>query len=116
MNKRTREIKVRLTEEEFEALTERVKRTGSSRERYIRKVIAETPVIGRPSHELMELLAETKRIGTDLGFLRHILWNNGIIDRETIENTYRRVWEVSGMISKEFIYVEEILKKKGANK
>ena len=53
---RNHEVKVRLSDEEFEVLSQDTKNSGRSRETYLRSLIAKRPMKSRPSADLVSVL------------------------------------------------------------
>ena len=64
--KRTKEIKVRMTEEEFDRVTELAQATVLSREEFIRKALCGTTIRQRPPAEYGEIVRELRRIGSNV--------------------------------------------------
>lgn len=64
--KRTRVIKVRLTDEELDSLTEKVQRTNFSREGFCRAVFKGAVIKEAPPAEYYEILRELRRTGSTL--------------------------------------------------
>ena len=112
MRKRTKEVKIRLTEEEFNDLNEKAKRAHMNRERYLRKVLGGAVIYEWP-HDVHQLWIETKKLGTHIEYLKFNLWNRNIVNRQTLEDACKRVWDASELITQEFIYPHEKFKQKG---
>ncbi len=66
MNKRTIEIKVRLNEEEAEQLNERVRKSGLSREAYIRQLLSGYIPRDAPPPDYFAMMRELHGIGRNL--------------------------------------------------
>ncbi len=64
--KRTKEIKVRMTEEEFERVTELAHATVLSREAFIRRALRGTSIRQRPPAEYGEIVRELRGIGSNV--------------------------------------------------
>ena len=64
--KRTKEIKVRMTEEEFDRVTELAQATVLSREEFIRRALRGTTIRQRPPAEYGEIVRELRRIGSNV--------------------------------------------------
>ena len=64
--RRTKEIKVRMTEEEFERVTELAQATVLSREEFIREALRGTTIRQRPPAEYGEIVRELRRIGSNV--------------------------------------------------
>ena len=66
MNKRTIEIKVRLNEKEAEQLNERVRKSGLSREAYIRQLLSGYIPRDAPPPDYFAMMRELHGIGRNL--------------------------------------------------
>lgn len=66
MQKRNSEIKVRLTKQELQALEKRVKKTGMSREGYVRLLLRDKVPVEIPPLEYFDLIREIRRVGNNL--------------------------------------------------
>ena len=64
--KRTKEIKVRMTEEEFDRVTALAQATVLSREAFIREALRGTTLRERPPAEYGEILREMRRMGNNV--------------------------------------------------
>ena len=64
--KRTNEIKVRMTEQEFDRVTELAQATVLSREEFIREALRGTTIRERPPAEYGEIVRELRRIGSNV--------------------------------------------------
>ena len=63
---RNHEVKVRLSDEEFEVLSQDTKNSGRSRETYLRSLIAKRPIKSRPSADLVSVLKNLQQINNNL--------------------------------------------------
>ena len=64
--KRTKEIKVRMTEEEFDRVTALAQATVLSREAFIREALRGTTIRASPPAEYVEILREMRRMGNNV--------------------------------------------------
>ena len=64
--RRTKEIKVRMTKEEFDRVTALANATVLSREEFIRKALRGTTIRQRPPAEYGEIVRELRRIGSNV--------------------------------------------------
>ena len=64
--RRTKEIKVRMTEDEFDRVTALAQATVLSREEFIRKALRGTTLRQRPPAEYGEIVRELRRIGSNV--------------------------------------------------
>ena len=63
---RNHEVKVRLSDEEFEVLSQDTKNSGRSREKYLRALIANRPIQERPSMDLVSVLKHLQQINNNM--------------------------------------------------
>lgn len=80
MRKRDCCFLVRLTEEEMTKLMKQVQKTGLSRENNIRVLIENSSIRERPPKEFFMLLAEMRRIGTNMNQIARQTNSIGFID------------------------------------
>ena len=66
MMRRTKEIKVRMTEDEFDRVTALAQATVFSREEFIREALRGTTIRERPPAEYGEIVREMRRIGSNV--------------------------------------------------
>ena len=64
--RRTKEIKVRMTEEEFDRVTALAQATVLSREAFIREALRGTTIRASPPAEYVEVLREMRRMGNNV--------------------------------------------------
>ena len=64
--RRTKEIKVRMTEEEFDRVTALAQATVLSREEFIREALRGTTIRASPPAEYGQILRELRRIGSNV--------------------------------------------------
>lgn len=78
--KRNKEIKVRLSLIELENLNKCVKKTGLSREEYIRTLISGYVPAPRISDDVKEIIKQLRMIGNNLNQIAVIGYKTGTID------------------------------------
>lgn len=66
MMKRTKEIKVRLSDEEFKKLNQAVLESGLSREEYIRSLLKKIVPSNKPNIDFIETIKQLRMIGNNL--------------------------------------------------
>lgn len=64
--KRNCEVRVRLTEDELAVLNQDTEKSGWSRERYMRALIAHSPIKARPSMDLISVLKNLQQINNNM--------------------------------------------------
>ena len=103
MRTRTKEIKIRLTEDELTRLNEKVKRTGMNREIYLRKIIEGAKVYERVPHDVWQLTIDLRRIGTDLNWLSNMATWTRFPDADKVKSACDSLWKLVHVMMQEFI-------------
>lgn len=80
MRKRNCRVEIYFTEAELEALTEKVRKSGLSREGYCRRILNGSVVKEAPSMDSVEMLRELKRIGYNLNEVLKKANSIGLLD------------------------------------
>ena len=90
---RTREIKVRMSDDEFDLLNEKVQECGMSREKFIRLVLSDYQPKQLPPIEYFKLIKELNGNGNNLNQLTKLTYLQGIdISRlNDVLNTHERI-------------------------
>lgn len=78
--KRTIEMKVRFTREEMDALTEKTRQSGLSREGYCRRVLNGSVVKEAPPASVPLLIREVRRVGCNIEQLLRRANATGLLD------------------------------------
>lgn len=89
--KRTKEIKVRMSREEFDRLNALVHVTGLSREEYVRKLFAGATVKRNPPADYPGLLRELRRIGAKVDDTLVKVRTLGFVDMLQAKEIYQEV-------------------------
>ena len=66
MRKRTKEVMLWLTEDEYNTLKKKVEKTGLSMQAYLRKMVNEVQPKSLPPMEFFDILTELRRIGINM--------------------------------------------------
>ena len=103
MRTRTKEIRIRLTEDEFNRLNEKVNRIDMNREVFLRKIIEGARVYERVPHDVWQLTIDLRRIGTDLNWLSKMATWTSFPDAEMVHDTCRSLWKLVDTMMNEFI-------------
>lgn len=82
MVKRTKEIKVRLSEEELNELNDKANACKSSREKYARQVLQNVVPKVPPPLEYFKLIREFNAVGNNLNQLVKLAYSQAIIESE----------------------------------
>jgi hypothetical protein len=98
MERRIIEIKVRLSESEMALLNRDVKKSGLSREAYLRSLIRKMPLKERPQIELTEVLHNLRKIGSNLNQIAMIANTKGFVDTAAYWENVRWVQKTVGQI------------------
>ena len=92
MKKRTREIKIRLTDEELAELNAKAGQTVFSREEFCRRAIAGKEVKQAPSPDIPILIRDIRRAGSNVNQLLKLAESTHLIDapqmRKALVQTY----------------------------
>ena len=64
--KRNREVRVRLSEDELAVLNQDTEKSGWSREKYMRALIAHSPIKSKPSMDLVSVLRNLQQINNNM--------------------------------------------------
>lgn len=78
--KRNHEIKLRLSDDEFDYLNKAVAKTGLSREAYLRLIIQKIVPAEKPYPDLKETIDQLRRIGNNLNQIAVVAHKTGSID------------------------------------
>jgi len=82
MRNRTIEIKCRLNQKEYDMLKRNVKKSGQSRESYLRQVISGLVPTDMPPPEYHSMMQELRRIGISLNQIAQRAYILGALDTE----------------------------------
>ncbi len=88
---RTKEVKVRLTVDEFNTLNKHVALTGLSREEYMRSLIEMVVPPSLPTSEMIEIIKQLRLIGNNINQLTVIAYKTRSIDVMRYKNDYDRL-------------------------
>ena len=98
MINRTKEIKVRFNDDELRQLNDAVKKSGLSREEYVRLLIKGYVPKDKPTPDLLELISQLRRIGNNLNQLVTIAHRTNSIDikryRKDTERLFNLIQEI----------------------
>ncbi len=86
---RNRAMLLRFTDEELESITAKARKAGLSRESYCRQVLSGTEVREAPTADVLTLIREMRRVGSNIHQLLRTANAIGLVDvprlRETID-------------------------------
>lgn len=102
MLKRQNEIKVRLGDDEYESLMEKVRLSGLSREEFIRRTLAQKKVVELPPVDYRRLVFEMRRAGQNLHRLLVIATANHFFEAADILNCLSEIKAVERKIHSSF--------------
>ena len=93
MRTRNREIKVRLTDEEFNALNEAFARSGFfSRETFIREALQGIHIYERPHVDTPQLIIQMSRLGNNLNQLARWANTKGYVEAKLLRILSENLW------------------------
>ena len=104
MRKRQREIKVHLTEAEYNRLTEQVEKTVYSREAFIRACLAGKTIVELPK-DYIRFTADMRRIATQLQLMK---WNASLSesDKQMLYRLGREIHEAVRQLNDVYFKLE----------
>ena len=103
MQRRTKAVVIRFTEDEWKALNDKVKMSKMPRERFCRVILLGAKVNAPPDADYLTLIDEVRRVGINLNQLirvAYVLPNH--IDNQRIEFVLRDVHAVSDLLCETF--------------
>ncbi|MGB4611001.1 MAG: plasmid mobilization relaxosome protein MobC [Saccharofermentanales bacterium] len=102
MEKRTKQVKFRLTEKELEELNKKVASSGLSREAFIRKILAGAKLRELPTLEYHQFRRELSMIGNNLNQIARIANKTYQIDKEAYSENVTALREFFNLIVDKF--------------
>ena len=108
MNNRTIEIKVRLNRKESEMLNKRVKKSGLSREAYIRHLINGSIPRDAPPSDYFSMMKELYHIGNNLNQIAQKAHVLNVIDVQRYDASVRQFEAVVKQITKAVVEPERM--------
>ena len=100
MRNRNNRVEIYLNNEELLSLTNKVQKSGISREKYLRKVISESKVYELPDVDFFNLVKETNRIGSNIEQILRVANSKHFIDAprlrkdlDELENLEQLMWD-----------------------
>lgn len=102
MNKRTILLNFRVTADERNIINNLVKKTGLSREQFIRDSVMNKKIHECPSADYNRFIFELRRVGQNLNRLLAIAYSNGLLDVPSIRNCLNEIRTLDREIHYEF--------------
>lgn len=94
--KRPKQITFRVSQEEYEIIQKKIKKSGLKQQKFLLKMAMEKEIVFVEG--LTELLTEVKRQGNNLNQLIRKLYSNGYIDYKNelpkMEKEWEEVWQL----------------------
>jgi hypothetical protein len=94
--KRPKQITFRVSQEEYEIIQKKIKKSGLKQQKFLLKMAMEKEIVFVEG--LTELLTEVKRQGNNLNQLTRKLYSNGYIDYKNelpkMEKEWEEVWQL----------------------
>ena len=101
--RRTKEIKVRMTEEEFDRVTALAQATVFSREEFIRQALRGTTIRASPPAEYVEILREMRRMGNNVHQLLIKARTLEFVDEIMLQETVDMIRHMDRVFTEAFI-------------
>ena len=101
--RRTKEIKVRMTEEEFDRVTALAQATVLSREAFIREALRGTTIRASPPAEYVEILREMRRMGNNVHQLLIKARTLEFVDEIMLQETVDMIRHMDRVFTEAFI-------------
>ena len=101
--RRTKEIKVRVTEEEFDRVTALAQATVLSREAFIREALRGTTIRASPPAEYVEILREMRRMGNNVHQLLIKARTLEFVDEIMLQETVDMIRHMDRVFTEAFI-------------
>ncbi|MBR4865599.1 MAG: plasmid mobilization relaxosome protein MobC [Clostridia bacterium] len=98
MRKRDHSVLVRLTQQELDFLENRVRRSGLSREAYLRALIHEKSIKERPSPDLCKTLTLLQQISNNMNQIARRANAMNFIDTDTYRENAASLEELKGKL------------------
>lgn len=98
MRTRTKEIKIRLSEEELKKLDAMVAKTVHSREGFLRLMLAGYQIPEAPNEDIRELLSQITRLGNNVNIMLYRLNTEGFTSWEQLQKAMDDLWVAQSMI------------------
>lgn len=102
MNRRNILINVRLSEKEFQQVNAKVRKSGMSREQFIRDTLANKKVNELPPVDFTKFIFEVRRVGQNLNRLLQIAYSNGFLDVASINHCLEKIEKLDDEIYRAF--------------
>ena len=87
MRNRNNQINVRLNDNELQRLNKQVVKSGMSREKFIRNVLAGVEVKSAPPVDFMNLIREVRRLSSNVDRLLHYANGKGYVSKKELTDT-----------------------------
>ena len=107
MRKRNVQILFRLTEEEAEHLNELVRKSGRSREAFLREMVKGYRLCEKPDPEFYKIMRELSAIGNRINQLAAKANALGFVDSQMLKNEALRWHKFQAAIEREFLRPEK---------
>ena len=101
--RRTKEIKVRMTEEEYDRVTALAQATVFSREEFIRQALRGTTIRASPPAEYVEILREMRRMGNNVHQLLIKARTLEFVDEIMLQETVDMIRHMDRVFTEAFI-------------
>ena len=96
--KRNREVRVRLSEDELAVLNRDTEKSGWSREKYLRALIANRPIRERPPMDLVSVLKQLQQINNNMNQIAVKANSLNFVDTAAYWENVDRLEELKGKL------------------
>ena len=87
MRKRNNQINVRLNDSELQKLNKKVLKSGMSREKFLRNLLAGAEIKPAPPVDFTNLIREVRRLGSNVDRLLHYANGKGYVSKRELTET-----------------------------
>lgn len=87
MRKRNNQINIRLYDAELDKLNKKVAKSGMSREKFLRNLIAGAEIKPTPPVDFANLIREVRRLGSNVDRLLHYANGKGYVSKKELSDT-----------------------------
>ena len=98
MRKRSKRVEIYFTEEELDLLTQKVKKSGFSREVYCRAALLGKEIKEAPPADFYKLIIEVRKVGSNLNQLVKRAQTLNLIDTPSLQKAVAEIRETEGML------------------
>ena len=98
MRNRNNNFLVRLNDDEYKKLNEKVARTNLSREQFVRELLNDAEIKDSPPADYVELIMQVRRVGSNINQLLKLANAKGIIIANDLRIALEKNYKVEDML------------------